>query len=51
MSEPFTPGSGDTPPETPRWVKLLGLALLVAIALLVLALLVFGGDHGPGRHS
>jgi hypothetical protein len=33
----------------PRWVKVSGVIAL-AIVLLVLILLLAGGDHGPGRH-
>jgi hypothetical protein len=33
----------------PRWVKVSGIIAL-AIVLLVLILLLAGGDHGPGRH-
>lgn len=38
-------------PGTPRWVKLFGLLALALVVLLVVALIVVGGDHGPGRHS
>ena len=36
---------------TPRWVKVFGGIALAVIALLVVVLLVRGGEHGPGRHS
>jgi hypothetical protein len=39
------------PPGMPSWVKYLIGALLAVILLAVLAMLVVGGDHGPGRHS
>jgi hypothetical protein len=35
---------------TPRWVKVFGALAALAVVLLVI-LLVFGGDHGPGRHG
>lgn len=35
---------------TPRWVKVFLVVAVVAVALFVV-LLVFGGDHGPGRHT
>jgi hypothetical protein len=35
---------------TPRWVKVFGALALVAVVLVVI-LLLSGGDHGPGRHS
>jgi hypothetical protein len=34
----------------PRWVKLLGIVALV-LAVLVVVLLVTGGEHGPRRHT
>lgn len=37
-------------PGIPRWVKLLALAGLVAIALVAIVMLVAGGQHGPGMH-
>jgi hypothetical protein len=35
---------------TPRWVKVFGVIALVLI-LLVVVMLVIGGNHGPGRHA
>lgn len=40
----------ESPPPTPRWVKLFGIVGLVLILLLIGGLLLFGGEHGPGRH-
>lgn len=40
----------DGPPGMPSWVKYLLGALLAVVLLAVLAMLVVGGDHGPGRH-
>ena len=43
-------GRADSETGMPRWVKwflLVGLIVLVAVVML----LVFGGDHGPGRHG
>ena len=37
-------------PGTPRWVKLLGIAALVVVLLVIIAMLAAGGQHGPGRH-
>jgi hypothetical protein len=34
---------------TPRWVKVSAIVALVVVLLLVVAM-VFGGEHGPGRH-
>lgn len=48
---PGVSGSHEVPPGMPVWVKYL-LGALVAVALLaVLAMLLVGGDHGPGRHG
>ena len=40
------------PPLTgmPRWVKGLLIAALVAALLITAAMLLLGGEHGPGRH-
>lgn len=45
------PAADDQPPGTPAWVKYLLLALAAAVLLAILAMLVVGGDHGPGRHG
>lgn len=37
-------------PGTPRWVKIAGLIVLGVIVIAIIAALVLGGDHGPGRH-
>jgi hypothetical protein len=34
--------------RTPRWVKWFGIVTLIAIVLL--AVIILTGDHGPGRH-
>ena len=36
--------------DRPRWVKVFLVIAVVAVVLLVV-LLVFGADHGPGRHT
>jgi hypothetical protein len=40
----------DSGPTTgaPRWVKVLGIIALVLVLLVVV--LLIGGNHGPGRH-
>lgn len=38
------------PPKTPRWVKVFGIIAIVVVLLFV-AMMVIGGEHGPGRHS
>jgi hypothetical protein len=35
---------------TPLWVKIFGVVAL-AVLLVLVALLVFGGGHGPSRHG
>ncbi|MFE6649760.1 hypothetical protein ACFVJS_24555 [Nocardioides sp. NPDC057772] len=42
--------SNDGPPGMPSWVKYLLAALLAVVLLAVLAMLITGGEHGPGRH-
>lgn len=42
-------GSGQEYPGTPRWVKVSAIIALILVLLIVIVLL-FGGDHGPGRH-
>ncbi|MGH3023765.1 MAG: hypothetical protein ACRDNI_08935 [Gaiellaceae bacterium] len=44
------PGAGDDH-GVPRWVKVFGIVALVAVVLLVVAILIGGGDHGPSRHT
>jgi hypothetical protein len=38
-------------PGTPRWVKVSALVALIVLILFVVALVVGGGEHGPGRHA
>jgi hypothetical protein len=44
----------DPPPrpehQTPRWVKVSGIVVLVLVVAVIVMLLVGGGEHGPGRH-
>ncbi len=37
----------ESPPSTPLWVKVFGIAFLVLV--LLIAIMIAGG-HGPGRH-
>ena len=42
----------DTPPGTPRWVKVFGIIAVIVVVLVGVMLLTGGaGEHGPGRHS
>ena len=45
------PASSDPqPPPRPGWVKVLvGITVLI-IAVVVVAMLLSGGEHGPARH-
>ncbi len=36
-------------PATPRWVRVFGIIALALLLMLVVMLLT-GGNHGPGRH-
>lgn len=38
-------------PGMPRWVKIGGIVHLAVVILTVLAAILFGGEHGPGRHA
>jgi hypothetical protein len=38
------------PPGMPRWVKVFGITVAVLLVVMLLAMLVSGGRHGPGRH-
>lgn len=40
----------EQPPGMPRWVKVFGITLTVLLAVMILAMLVSSGQHGPGRH-
>jgi hypothetical protein len=59
MTDPRSSDIGDTgsearrgsPPPMPRWVKVVGLVILVAALVLVALLLLVGGEHGPARHA
>ncbi len=35
----------------PRWVKVSGIVVLLLALVVVLAMLVGGGEHGPSRHG
>jgi hypothetical protein len=35
----------------PRWVKVVGLVVIVAVLVMLILMLVGGGEHGPGRHN
>lgn len=39
------------PPGMPRWVKGLVIGLVVVVALVILVMVLGGGQHGPGMHG
>lgn len=41
----------NAPPGLPRWVKFLGLGTVIVLAVLIVAMLLIGGEHGPGMHG
>ena len=51
-TSPERAGSADGGPTAgpPRWVKVSGIIAL-ALVVLVLIVLLAGGNHGPGRHQ
>ena len=51
-SSPERDGSADRGPTAgpPRWVKVSG-TIALALVVLVLIVLLAGGNHGPGRHQ
>ncbi|WP_454850153.1 hypothetical protein [Promicromonospora soli] len=38
-------------PGLPRWAKLLAIGGVVAVVVLVVGMLLAGGEHGPGMHG
>jgi hypothetical protein len=41
----------ESPPSTPRWVKVfLIIAIVLALLFVIMHLTGIGGEHGPGRH-
>lgn len=40
----------ERPPSMPRWVKLLGIVGLISVLLVVIVMVLAGGQHGPGMH-
>lgn len=49
--DPMDDRATDSPPGVPKWVKLLALGAALTVAVLVMAMLFAGGDHGPGMHG
>lgn len=49
--DPTRERSPDGPPGLPQWVKLLAFGVVIAVVVLVLVMLLVGGEHGPGMHG
>ena len=45
-----SPSPVETKPGMPRWVKVSGIIAIVLALVVVIVVLVSGGEHGPGRH-
>ncbi|MGD9527441.1 MAG: hypothetical protein AB7V44_11695 [Pseudonocardia sp.] len=43
--------ASDRDEGVPRWVRTVVVFAVMAVALLVVAMLLLGGEHGPGRHT
>lgn len=43
-------GHQDEIPGVPGWVKVLGISLAVLVVVILLVMVISGGQHGPGRH-
>lgn len=42
----------ESPPGTPRWVKVFGIIAVILVLLISFALFTgLGGPHGPARHG
>lgn len=50
MSQTQVGSDHESPPSTPRWVKVFGIVTLALVLLVGVAVLT-GGEHGPGRHT
>jgi hypothetical protein len=38
-------------PGLPRWIKVSAIVLAIVVLATIAALLIVGGEHGPGRHQ
>jgi hypothetical protein len=51
MSQTPVKPDRESPPSTPRWVKVFVIIALVLVLLFVVIMFTgIGGEHGPGRH-
>lgn len=51
MAQPHERPDYDSPPATPHWVKVLGIAFIVLIVLVVVLHLTGNSLGGPGMHT
>jgi hypothetical protein len=49
--DPLDDRASHRPPGLPRWVKFLALGALLVVTVLVVVMLLVGGEHGPGMHG
>lgn len=40
----------ESAPGVPRWVKVFGVVTVIVVLLAIVAMILAGGKHGPGRH-
>ena len=50
-AEPSTETAEAEHPGLPRWVWVTGLFVAVLVLAVIAAMLLLGGEHGPGRHA
>ena len=51
MSQTHDEPGGDSPPNMPGWVKVLGIIALILVLLIGIHIITgMGGPHGPSRH-
>jgi len=48
---PMVDRAADGSPGLPQWVKLLAIGVVIAVIVLVVTMLLVGGEHGPGMHG
>jgi hypothetical protein len=49
-TSPAARGPGAVYPGTPRWLKVGAIVATLVLLLVVLAMVLAGGEHGPMRH-
>ena len=52
MADPRDPtGIASDTTGTPKWLKVFGIVLLIAVVVVVIVLVATGVDHGPRLHE